>query len=246
MDPLTTLAPPRFLVGLDIGQLSDPTALAIGEREMVLVDGQRLAPRFLVRFLERVPLRTPYPQMVRGVRQRLTALGEPATLLLDATGVGRGVVDLFKEPVTAEQHEAEAAYHPRWRLARVLHPVAITLTGGAQARQVEGRLDEWTVPKRDLIMVLQVALQQGRVQVAKALPDAATLVKEAQQFQWRPTKTGDDAYGAWREGQHDDLLLAVAMLVWWGERYAPVQAPETTQAYAVRTRLPWQGRPRYA
>ena len=27
-----------------------------------------------------------------------------------------------------------------------------------------------------------------------------------------------DIYGAWREGQHDDLVLATALAVWFGER----------------------------
>jgi len=31
--------------------------------------------------------------------------------------------------------------------------------------------------------------------------------------------TGHDSYEAWREGDHDDLVLAVAMACWTGERY---------------------------
>jgi hypothetical protein len=26
-----------------------------------------------------------------------------------------------------------------------------------------------------------------------------------------------DTYGAWREGTHDDLILAVMMAVWWAQ-----------------------------
>jgi hypothetical protein len=29
--------------------------------------------------------------------------------------------------------------------------------------------------------------------------------------------TAHDSYGAWREGQHDDLVLAVALAVWFAE-----------------------------
>jgi hypothetical protein len=29
--------------------------------------------------------------------------------------------------------------------------------------------------------------------------------------------TGHDSYGQWREGQHDDLVLAVALATWWAE-----------------------------
>jgi hypothetical protein len=30
-----------------------------------------------------------------------------------------------------------------------------------------------------------------------------------------------DSYGAWREGAHDDLVLAVAVAAWYGEHYSP-------------------------
>ena len=31
--------------------------------------------------------------------------------------------------------------------------------------------------------------------------------------------TAHDSYGAWREGAHDDMVLAVAIAVWWGLRW---------------------------
>jgi len=30
-------------------------------------------------------------------------------------------------------------------------------------------------------------------------------------------QTAHDAYSAWREGQHDDVVLARALACWWGE-----------------------------
>lgn len=213
--PDNPATPPRFLAGLDIGQMADPTALVIAERQMVL-QGLELEPRFDARFLERVPLHTPYPRMVAGVKTRLDAIGEPVALIIDATGVGRGVVDLFR-------HVG-------------LHPVAITITAGDQIHTT--RWDEWHVPKRTLVMAFQVALQQGRFRVAKDLPLAQTLVKEGQAFQWKVSKAGNDLYGAWREGTHDDLLLAAACLVWWGDRFAPREAPGTQLRKAIATGNP--------
>ena len=39
--------------------------------------------------------------------------------------------------------------------------------------------------------------------------------------------TAHDSYSHWRENQHDDLLLSLAMLLWWGEshRTVPSVAP---------------------
>jgi hypothetical protein len=209
----TRTKPLRFIAGLDVGQQSDPTALILLERQIALT-GPQFQPRFDCRYLERVPLQTPYPAMVRGVRERLSHLGEPCTLVIDATGVGRATVDLFREGWT----EYDASTLVRTVLPGRPIVIAITLTGGADVR--EAAWDEWHVPKRDVVTALVVALQQGCFRVAKALPEAATLVREARNFQWKVSKTGQDLYGAWREGQHDDLLLAAAIGVWWGQRTA--------------------------
>jgi hypothetical protein len=39
-------------------------------------------------------------------------------------------------------------------------------------------------------------------------------------FEVRITSAGNDTYGAWREGTHDNLVLAVALACWYGE-HAP-------------------------
>jgi hypothetical protein len=62
--------------------------------------------------------------------------------------------------------------------------------------------------------------------VASALPEAATLTEELQNFQMKVSlDTGHNSYGAWREGAHDDLVLALACALWCGERQWPRFAP---------------------
>lgn len=232
----TLFQPARFIVGLDVGQLTDPTALAIAEREMILYHG-RLEPRFLIRRLERVPLGTPYPQMVRDVRAILDSLHAPYAFVIDATGVGRPIVDLFRELPAAMAMVRYAPGQVPMPPASYF-PIALTLTHGEVATKVPDRIDEWHVPKRDVILQLQVATQQERIRVARSLPDAALFVKEVQNFRWKVTKDGNDTYGAWRDGEHDDLLLAVAVACWWGSLYAPRQASESRQTHAVGTGNP--------
>jgi len=53
---------------------------------------------------------------------------------------------------------------------------------------------------------------------APVLPEAATLVQELLAFQVKLTPQGHDTYGTWREGNHDDLVLAVALTCWYGEQ----------------------------
>jgi hypothetical protein len=36
-------------------------------------------------------------------------------------------------------------------------------------------------------------------------------------FEVRTTQSSNETFGAWREGTHDDLVLAVAMAAWLGE-----------------------------
>jgi hypothetical protein len=70
------------------------------------------------------------------------------------------------------------------------------------------------VPKRDLVSVIQVGLQNKILKIASQLPDAETLIRELQNFTVKITDAANDTYGAWREGTHDDLVLAVALAVW--------------------------------
>jgi len=70
------------------------------------------------------------------------------------------------------------------------------------------------VPKRDLIVGLQVILQRGGLQIAGRIEGAATLVEEMSRMQVRITPKAYEPYGAWREGEHDDPVLAVALACW--------------------------------
>ena len=46
------------------------------------------------------------------------------------------------------------------------------------------------------------------------------LVQELLGFEVRITSAGKDTHGAWRAGANDDLVLAVALVFWWGEHMA--------------------------
>ena len=52
---------------------------------------------------------------------------------------------------------------------------------------------------------------------SRALPDAPVLLRELQTFTVRISAAGREPYAAWREGQHDDLVLAAGLAAWWAE-----------------------------
>ncbi len=228
----------EFFVGLDLGQSSDPSALAVIERSeaapaagptapsspppsSVLSPGTRPraalpapAPlpaggRLDVRHLHRYPLGTPYPVIVEDVaalmaRPELASPGGRPRLVVDATGVGRPVADLFL----------------RARMAAIVNP--LTITGGDAWRRDGGSF--W-VAKKLLVSTVQAALQTGRLKVVPGLELAELLKKELINFQVKISLDANEQFGAWREGQHDDLVLAVALGVWMAENGRQVGIP---------------------
>lgn len=72
----------------------------------------------------------------------------------------------------------------------------------------------WRVPKRDLVMGLQVLLETGALRIAAGLNEGETFVKELTNIRVRVSGSGHDSYAAWREGTHDDLVLAAALACW--------------------------------
>jgi hypothetical protein len=192
-DAAAAAVTPRYFVGLDLGQLHDFSALGVVEQ----VPAEPELPVYRVRHLQRWPLHTPYPTIVQNVValwQRPPLAGR-ARLVADATGCGLPVADLLRPHVGS-------------------YLVPALITSGAQATQ-DGQL--WHVPKQTLIATAQVLLQTQRLKVAGGLREAATLLHELQGYQQKVTASANLVYGAWREGAHDDVLLAVALAVWYAE-----------------------------
>lgn len=175
-------------MGLDLGQAADYTALTIIEKT-----GKSPA-LFQGKHLHRFPLGTPYPEIVREVGALLSTpqLVGKCRLVVDATGVGRPVVDLLRK-------------------AR-LRPIPVVITSGDRVTVEGGFL---RVPKRDLAGSLQVLLQTQRLKIAATHPLVPVLTEEMKNFKVKLTLSGHDTYGAWREGQHDDLILSVALATWY-------------------------------
>ena len=98
----------------------------------------------------------------------------------------------------------------------------------------------WRVPKRDLAGAVQVLLQHQRLRFAAALPFTPVLTQELLNFRVKiDPATAHDSYSAWREKDHDDLVLALALAAWWGERLAGDRVPAVDLSRALqRTRTP--------
>jgi hypothetical protein len=202
-DPL-----PDHFLGLDLGQASDYTALAVLERRWVRegeADASSLVAHHALRHLQRWPLGTPYTTIVSEVTQLVQKppLSYP-NLAIDQTGVGRAVVNMFAEA----------------QPAAVLRPVLIT-AGHQITRGDDGAIH---VPKKELASVLQALLQTRRLKIAN-LPEREVLVKELLAFRVKITLSANETFEAWRERDHDDLVLSVAMGAWMAERHGGAFVP---------------------
>jgi len=133
---------------------------------------------------------------------------------VDITGVGQAVLDVLK------------AARPQ------AHVRPILITGGHQVTEEVGA---YHVPKKELVSTLQVLLQARRLRVAP-LPERELLVKELLNFKVKITVSANEIYESWRERDHDDLVLSVAMAAWIGEREGRSGGPEA-HAFAGPSRL---------
>jgi hypothetical protein len=92
----------------------------------------------------------------------------------------------------------------------------ISITGGNQVTQPAPY--QLNVPKRDLITALQVAMQNGEFLIANGLKLGKVLEKEMLNFKVKISLSGHDSYEAWREKDHDDLVLSAAMAAWLAQQ----------------------------
>jgi hypothetical protein len=150
------------------------------------------ASLFQVGHLERLPLGTTYPAIVAHVSRLLGKLPGGTELVIDYTGVGRPVFDLF--------------------IYSGISPVGVLITAGT-AEAHDGII--CSVPKLVLVSRLQALLHEGRLKILKDLPEAETLVRELQDFRVEYTAAGHLTFNA-RSGKHDDLVLALAIAAWRG------------------------------
>src|SRR5262249_39920653 len=158
--------------------------------------GDKGRPVYSVRHLERWELGTPYTQIVKDVAKRVERPPlRDSVLVVDHTGVGTAVVDMFVE--------VNLPVRLRPALITAGHNVTPGERGGAH------------VPKLELASTLQALLQARRLQIVQSLREAALLAQELATFRVKVTTAGNETFEAWRERDHDDIVLAVALAAWW-------------------------------
>ena len=230
-----------YFVGLDLGQSRDYTAVVILEHAETFetpppmngadafaivgfgdATGKPSKPiqlaaieeTYHVRYCNRLALNTPYPEIVRWTSELVKKLMARARvgLIVDATGVGRPIIDMFRESR--------------------LKVVPVNVTGGQHASFSGG---VWNVPKKDLVSAAKKLLTNGILKIDESTEFKDVLRTEIENFRIKINeRTRHESYESWREGDHDDLVFALSLACWWalkrqekvGKAYMPVVVGE--------------------
>lgn len=200
------------VIGVDVGQRRDPTAIAVAEIELRASADSMRRPRceahYLVRFLGRLPLGTPYPEVALRIAkicgQVAARSGREPVVFIDATGVGLPVLDQLR------------ASKP---IAKRIDAVLFTAGRRRIEKPAAGRV---MLGKEYLVSRLQSLLQCERLHLPETA-EASILALELRNFEIRVDAKARQRSGAFRVGTHDDLVIALGLAV----HKEPVQDPST-------------------
>jgi len=216
---------PLVIVGVDIGQKVDPTAVCVCEVERREVEPSRMEfPKrgglfesndmiripakvdevYVARHVGRLPLGTSYPDIARHIAELVESLVKRGIsrprIIVDSTGVGAPVVDILREALKGRSRDLIAA--------TFTHGDKYTQNDESHQRQGSTA----SVGKAYLVSRLQALLQTNRLKLPKT-PETEALAKELKEYEIRIDQDANDKYGAFKVGTHDDLVTALGLTV---------------------------------
>jgi hypothetical protein len=213
--------PNPVCVGVDVGQIHDPSAIAVAEvvqvhtgkfrfgreflkpahvdEHMIFHKAQDADPvmrsRYIIRHIRRLPLGTSYPAVAMYIADMLCNVlfaHRDVRVLIDVTGVGRPVYDDLR----LEIKRREATRHIQ------LKP--ITFSHGEKYNKTTG-----VMAKAYLVSRLQ-SLLQGEFVDGPDTQEMKATVEELRVYEIKVSDDGKDTYGA-TIGKHDDLATALGL-----------------------------------
>ena len=184
-----------IMIGVDIGQKREPTAICVAELDERRNDRRRIN-HFVVRHLERLPLGTSYPAVARrlsevsgGIRKKIH---RRPSLYVDATGIGQPIIKLLREETN--------------NLGSI---TPVYFTHGDQRSHERGEI---RLGKGYLVSSLQTLLQTTRLHLPRT-EESERLALELLEYEIKVDENANERYGAFRVGTHDDLVTALGLAV---------------------------------
>lgn len=208
----------ELIIGLDLGQSKDHAAMTLARRRSTAdlpTTGKaenRTPGRYDVQLVKQWPLGTKYTYIVDSLchllrQMRDLARPEPIHVVVDASR-DRSLVDFFN--TRAERKLCH------------FHPVLIT---AGQAWRPPDAAGYWTVSKSLLCSIAVVVLETHRItwpksarpEDAENMAAVAALKRELANFrQWIKTNLNEKFEAD--KGEHDDILLSLCLILFWGEK----------------------------
>jgi hypothetical protein len=193
-----------FLIGLSVSQ-GAPSGVAILERfKLSPPPGQSRSATYVCRYLRRwLPPDTAYPVLLAELAAMLSGPLVDSDLVVEAGPSLKPVVAMLR----------------RHRLPALIRPVEVKVS--AEDAYVG---DAWKVGKGSLIETTRQVLQQGRMtfdeqmppEVLATTPSVRTVYQALLTYPFDRAPAANEAFAA-REGEYDDLVLAVSLACWFGE-----------------------------
>ena len=147
---------------------------------------------FEIGTIKRLPLGTDYNNVVAVVHGLLHRCPAGTELVIDGTGIGKPIADMFKY--------------------RGIVPWCVTATAAIE-QSINHAKRTASVPKLMLISRIQALLFEGRLKVHADIPEAGAFLEELRDFRVEYTANGNMTFNA-RSGRHDDMVSAAAVAAW--------------------------------
>jgi hypothetical protein len=193
-----------FLIGLSVSQ-GAPCGVAVLERfKPPAASEQRRLATYVCRYLRRwLPPATAYPVLLSELAVMLQGPLEWSDLIVEAGPSIRPVVAMLR----------------KHRLRASIRPVEVKVS--AEDTYVG---DAWRVGKGSLIETTRQVLQEERMtfdeqmpaEVMASTPSVRTIYQALLTYPFEPAPSANEAFAV-REGEYDDLVLAVTLACWYGE-----------------------------
>jgi hypothetical protein len=186
-----------LIIGIEPGRKRDPAALCVVEREDRYSEALRDSEaHFLVRYLQRLPVGTSFPETARRLAEILSAMrkrfGTTPEVFVDATGLGQPFVDLLE--AQARDLQVSAVYFSY---------------GDHRTEELNG---EVRLGKAWLVSRLQVLLQTGRLHLPRTT-ESELLAADLLDFEVEVAADANERFGAFRVSARDDLITALGLAV---------------------------------
>jgi hypothetical protein len=213
---------PPVRIGCDMGQVTDPSTIALAEitsvdrgrkktvwrqRALYTITGKRtideevevpyLESSYRFPLIEQIALGTRYREVARRISDIACSkmlLGRNVAIYVDQTGVGRPITESLQDELASRKRGQEITVYP------------ITFITGDDYNEERGKMGKGYLAAR-----LSLLMEQHLLHFTKGSPWAEALRSQLATFNRRMNERGYAQYGAFGSGQHDDLVIACGL-----------------------------------